>query len=351
MNNSTCDNDTVNFLVDPLDHSFCEIDRWFLIIQSIYLSIASILGIAGNVFILLLVLRYKFLRYQSMIVSLSIVISDLMIVFFVHLPGVISVSNGGWALGYEGCQAFGFIGFYFIYVRWLSMTVVCLDRFSFIIYPIHYAKCGKPYIITLTAAAWTAPLLMTIPSVTGDIGMYTFRPNIFQCSIHCDDNMLCFGIYIALYSLEMIFGVIIPSILYTIMYAISRHKRKQIQLGSHSNRTERPTQQWSKNDSRILTVYMLILMVLVITNIPIFIMQTMRRTEVYEKTPIWIHMLFADVFYATNFLNPLIIIRNRDIYKAIKSIFKTKRRMSIASYNSSRRSSTVSRIQISDVSV
>ena len=329
---------------------YCETKQWILVLQSIYLAAIILASSIGNLTILGLVIKCKVLHYRSMIVSMSVVVSDQLIVIFFHIPALISVSSGDWQFGNLSCQIFGIIGFYLIFTRWMSMAVLSLDRFSLMLFPFRYPKWSKPYLIILTTTAWVLPVLMLFPTLFG-VGEYTFRAGFSQCIINCSDDRTCFGLYVSLYTSQIILGAILPSSLYTIMYCISRNKRRMIQMGSHPNlRLSSPDSAWSSRDKRSLTTFVSILITLLMGNLPVYFLAVTRQTlaNFHMSLPVWSHMIIIDCFYATTLLNPLLIIRNRDISQAIRQIFNRSRSLSrrTASISTLRRSSIVQPIKI-----
>ena len=314
-----------SYLVDSgsLESLYCDTEDWILVLQAVFLAVVIVSSVIGNVFVLFLVVKYKALRYRSILVSLSAVISDLVMVFFFHIPALISVSAKGWVLGYEGCQLAGYVGFYLIYVRWMTMGVISLDRFSYIFFPFRYPRRSKPILIIMTITAWTVPFFMHIPTIFG-IGKYTFKPEYSQCVIDCETNKTCYRTYAAIFSIQVLIGAILPCVLYTIMYLYSRTKRRNVQLGSYPglNIAGNQIPRWSKRDLRALTTFVLVLLTLLLSNMPVYGISILRHSfpDSYENIPLWIHMLTTDLFYFTNILDPLLIIRNRDFYRAALSL-------------------------------
>lgn len=312
-----------SYLVDSLEPLYCDTEDWILVLQAVFLAVVIVSSIIGNVFILFLVFKYKVLRYRSILVSLSAVICDLTMVFFFQIPALISVSAKGWVLGYEGCQFVGYVGFHLIYVRWMTMAVISLDRFSYIFFPLSYPRRSKPVLIIMTIAAWTVPFFMHAPIIFG-IGRYTFKPGYSQCVVDCGTNRTCYGMYVAIFSIQVFVGAILPCVLYTIMYIYSCTKRQKIQLGSYPGLdiAENQVPHWSKRDLRALTTFVLVLLALLLSNMPIYAVSIMRRSfpDTYENIPFWMHMLTIDLFYFTGVLDPLLIIRNRDFYRATLSL-------------------------------
>lgn len=364
-------NRTCNFtpeqaaISDPIELPYCTAPDWVLILESIFLAAVVLGSIAANTFVLLLVLKHKSLRYRSIIVSLSAVISDLLLVFVFHLPALISVSAREWPFGGLGCTILGFVAFYLIYVRWMTMAVISLDRFFYILFPLTYANWSKPFLITLTINAWFTPFLLHVPSLFG-YGGYSFRPGFSQCTIDCSNDPNCYALFVMGFSLQFVIGAVFPTALYLAMYVISRTKRRRIILGSslqsmngvHSNgHALNKTQDlplhnytffsWSNKDIHALFTFLLVFVTLLLTNIPVYAITIMRRgfTEQYQQIPIWVHMLVVDLFYLSNVLDPILIMRNRDFRKAITLMLRKRvflretalRRASVASISSNNR--------------
>lgn len=348
MENLTECNANTSDLVDPIESTYCEVPNEVMTIQAIFLAAVTICSCIGNIFILSLVIKYKTLRYRSILVCLSLVVCDLFLVVFFHLPALLSVCYHQWILGYIGCQLFGYVGFYFIHVRWMSMAVISLDRFSFIFFPLSYPRWSKPYLIFLTIASWVIPILLTFPSLVFGKRRYTFRPGFFHCIVDCGEDKICYGMYDALLTLQLLLGAGLPSILYTIIYCYSRRKRNLIQMGSHDDLTVEGNlhiqSYWSKRDTRALITILLLLIALLLSSLPIYLLIYTRRvfTEFYQSVPIWVQMIVMDSFQISTLLDPLLIIRNRDIYEAIKMTINRSQQRS-RNKSTLRRSSVLSK--------
>ena len=342
MDNNTKCNFTAEqaAISDPIELPYCMAREWVLVLESIFLAAVVVGSTAANSFVLLLVIKHKSLRYRSIIVSLSAVITDLLLVLVFHLPALISVSARKWPFGKLGCTTLGFIAFYLIYVRWMAMAVISLDRFFYILFPLTYSNWSKPFLITLTINAWFTPFLLHVPSLFG-YGGYSFRPGFSQCTIDCSNDRNCYALFVLGFSLQFIIGAVFPTVLYLAMYVISRAKRRKIILGSsqlerngvegngHIITKHQPlplhhdTFSWSNKDMHALFTFLLVFVTLLLTNIPVYAITIMRRgfTEQYQQIPIWVHLLIVDLFYVSNMLDPVLIMRNRDFRKAITTMF------------------------------
>ena len=323
MNN--CNSSTIRFIA-KLEKPYCVLPPWVLNLQVSYLALNVTLSAVGNGFVLFLILRNKTLRYRSILVTLSCVLTDSLLVLLFHLPALVSAATREWPLGEVGCKVLGLVGFYLVYVRWISMATIALDRFCFISFPMSYARWSKPYLIVLTVLAWGVPLLMQVPSMVG-VGMYSFRPGFSNCFIDCGTDRVCYGVYAASISVQFVVGAFLPTGLYTIMYIFSRFKKRRIRMGSQLNISQRSSQlpqwHWSNRDIRALTTFLLVLITIMATNVPVYVLLLLRRpyTELYQQIPLWVHMIITDLFYASSFLNPLLIMRTREFRRATSRLF------------------------------
>ena len=327
-----------------VERPYCTASEWVLVLQSVFLAATVVSSLAGNSFVLLLIARHRSLRYRSITVCLSAVITDLLLVAVFHFPALISVSARRWVFGDLGCKAIGFLAFYLIYVRWMSMAVIALDRFFYILYSLTYDNWSKPFLIALTINAWIMPFILHIPSIFG-YGTFSFRPGFSQCTIDCGPDLKCYEMFVAGFSIQFLVGAILPTSLYLAMYAISWTKRrKKIIMGSSlqpvsengsnnnilsGHHLDQPLRRqtfnfWSNREIHALFTFLLVFVALLVTNIPVYSLTIMRRgfAVQYQNIPIWVHFIIIDLFYLSNVLDPLLIMRNRDFRKAIVQMFQ-----------------------------
>ena len=309
---------------DPLEPAICDNNRWIIILQAVFLSVVIISSFCANSFVLFLVAKYRSLRYMSMMVSVCGVIVDLLMTAFFHVPALISVAKGGeWIFGHTACQVIGVLCYYLVSVRWMIMAVIALDRFSYILFPLSYNSWSKPYIITLIISAWCVPMFMNLPSIV-QVGTYTYRTGFSQCILDCDQDTICKLIHFIVFTIMYAIGVIVPTCLYTVTAIIARMKHRRIRMGlqlSDGGETGAITQQdnrWTPSNMKGMAAFVLIFVSLIITNTPVFLMIMIRRSlpALYESIPLWAHVLIADLFYLSNVVNPLLILRNNDFTKA-----------------------------------
>lgn len=323
---------------NPIEVGYCTAPEWLLILETIFLAAVALGSTVGNSFVLFLVARTKALRYRSILVSLSVVVADLLLGILYVLVAMVNSVAREWVFGgVLGCTIIGYVVFYLLGVRWMVMGLISLDRFCYILFPLTYNRWSKPFLVVLTIIAWTIPFFFYLPATLGFVG-FAFRPAFSHCAVECGPNRICTAIVSAGFALQIVVGAVIPIILYTIMYVYSRIKKKRIRLGTQGNEREPrkrsigrlsivqlPT--WSTRDLNALVTFLLVFIVFLITNIPVFVVSVIRplQPELYMQIPLWAHFIYVNLFYLLNVADPVIIMRNHDFRKATTRLFCRQR--------------------------
>lgn len=326
-----------------IEPGYCTVPEWVVVLQAFVLALLVLGTLVGNSFVLFLVARYKALRYRSIIVSLSVVVADLFLGIFYITPALISASAREWVLGGEkGCIGLGFLAFYFLYVRWMAMGLIAVDRFCYILFPITYIRCGKPFLIILTCAVWAGPFGMHFPSLVG-YAKYSFRAGYSHCTLDCGSkaHQYCYIIFMTQFLVQLLIGLFVPGVLYVIMFCIGRAKRKHIRLGTMKDesgnykRIAVPS-KWSRRDINALFTFLFIFLALLLTNVPLYGLSILRRPvpALYRNVPLWGQWILVDLFYSSSMLDAVIVTRNEDFHRAIMQTFckrKLQRKRSLTS--------------------
>ena len=285
-----------------------------------------------NSYVLLLILKFKFLRYRAIIVTISVVVADLLLGFTYILPAVINASVRDWVFGGKlGCIIVGYIVFYLLGVRWMVMGLIALDRFFYILFPFSYVRWSKPFNIILTILAWFVPIFFNVLVFLG-LQDFDFRPGFSHCAVNCGPNGVCSSFVSTIFALQLAVGAILPIILYTIMYMYSRRKRQRIKMGTLIGEGERRQSVislpvvWSSRDMNAIFTFLLVFIVFLIANIPVYIVSILRpiASDLYSEIPLWSMFLIVNLFYMLNVLDPIIIMRNRDFRKASNKLLCRK---------------------------
>lgn len=296
-----------------------------LALHALCLSLIVLCSVAGNGLVLLLVARFKELRIRSTVVSLCMVLADLLFTLCYTFPAIVTTGKREWVFGQRGCQAFGFLASDLAITRWLTLSLLCLDRFCTVRFPFSYSRRGKWPMIVLACLAWIVPLVVSaIP-----IHVFTnfeLRENHPICLPTCQRQQmggLCRLYYSGIFTATFIIGTVIPVVLYSWLYHKSRKLSKSVKhkLGHHTVQTAsgilvpQPAEEYQtiKREKRATITFVLIFLTVVVTGTPGYLLQIIRSLSiaVHCKIPIYVHFIVIDFFLCAPMLTPLVIMRDR----------------------------------------
>ena len=332
--------------------NFDDVPTWLVALHGIVLSLLLLCSVVGNATVILLVIFHKNLHYRSIVVSLGLVAADSLVALEWNLSGLASTIAGEWPLGDVACTVFGTLHLCLLYVRWLEILAVTLDRFFIILSPFNYYQYSKPLQVLLTILAWIIPITIISTATALQVGVFRFRLTMTTCSIDCLGTNPCFSFYLGVFAVFVVVGGVIPTVLYSIMYCIGRRKRSSMKhaLGTQEVETEssttssadslggsipQPVRIPSKHnaklkdsDKRALITFFIIFVTLLVTQIPIFITSgALRNTNIFYQIPLWVHFVAMYAFLLSPVLTPIVIMRNKDFRKAFLSAINRTRTM------------------------
>ena len=204
-----------------------DLELWLRVLHGILGSTLLLCNTICSCAVILAISFNKKLHYPSAVMYLGLVIADL-ILSAIWLAQVITyLIAGRWQLGEGGCIHFGMILVWMLYVRWCEIAAVTFDRFLVAVLPFaKYKMFHKRFLVAATILAWVAPALLVLPSVFG-FGNLSFRPQLSACTVYCEQNYSCVGYYAMLFLIFQIIGVVLPFVLYVILYCIGRRKKRK----------------------------------------------------------------------------------------------------------------------------
>ena len=300
-------------------------------IHATVIGLIIVASVVLNSLVLILVARNKTLRYQSIVASLSIVVADLLITVIFHLSSFLSLMTQTWVYSSaDSCEAFSVLGLYLVYVRWAVLGVVAVDKFCNVRFPFRYSKYSKKILIALTVLAWFVPAVFSCLNFYPS--EYSFRGNVPMCIVAClasERTQFCNVFNTGALSLAIIWGGVLPSILYSWMYYRGYRLKKAVkvlgqlavnvsagvvELQPMANNTEQ-----SKETRAFITLVLLFLTNL-FTSIPQYVFLWLRPFDlcVFFRIPLPVHFLVTEIFLMSVFLDPIMIMRNKDFRMAFK---------------------------------
>ena len=301
------------------------------------LSLIVLLSLLANGLVLLLVARYKQLRCRSIVVSLSVVFVDILLTVTYTVPILITAAAKEWEFLDGGCVFFGTFSFQFLMTRWLIMAILCVDRFSTVRFPFSYKKYSKKILFVLTFLAWLIPFFFSIPTLShSGFGITEVRHNQPTCFVSCDHDdprgPICQLFYLIYITSVFLLGSVIPIGVYSWMYYKARKLRPTMLVLGHVSTqvasgaiVRQPVAEYHlpSREKRALATFVLIMVTVLVTGLPAYLMQVIRALnfDFHCRIPILIHYIFIELLVSASALDPLVIIRTKDFRTCIKLLF------------------------------
>ena len=117
------------------------------IIQAILAFIILLVSVFFNILLAMAIILYRRFLDKSLIVSVSILISNTAVSVFLNGGVFLTTVSQTWLLGYWGCQIFGVMAIGGSFSRWILVGLLSVDRFCRVFYPFRYARQEKKVLI------------------------------------------------------------------------------------------------------------------------------------------------------------------------------------------------------------
>ena len=226
----------INITDDPtLEPPYSDVPTWLRAVHALVATALMVVSILGNVLVLWLVVRNKQLQYRSIVASMGTVIVNISFSLVTNSQVLAGSITGEWPFGDKGCIAAGFFSTSFFYVRWLNICLIAVDRFLYIMAPFSYARNSKRLLVTLSVLVWTVPFLSNLAPLW--LGEFSYRSSLTFCAVECGADQACARIYITFFGVYLTIGMVVPTVLYVMLYCFGVKKRREMQreLGTQNN--------------------------------------------------------------------------------------------------------------------
>ena len=290
---------------------FCALDSpiypFLPILQSLFMTVYFVFGLALNGFLVFLVLRYEELRKREFALALQVVVADLMLVICFFPAVIITSPTGLWTLlGPTWCSLLGFVQAFFSSFRYTSMFLLAFDRFNMVFFPFVYPSLGNKIMVVLTTAVWVLSLLCAI--IPLGIQCYGFQVFNGFCAVSTTCTNAC-NIYryvqdFVLYTA----GAISPFTFYSLMFLKSRQMNNRITaIGSDSFADE--SNKRARRTFLLLFVSLIGCSVPLITSLFFMPLKNSRYPEIY-----WTYLgMGVTLVFTVVILDPLVIMKHQDV--------------------------------------
>lgn len=311
----TCAERTITVSASSSSPYSTRVDNTVRAFRATFFSLLTIFSLSFNFFVVYLIAKYKKLHTLSFSIALQVIIMDILIPPIVMFPILVTTSADGWVLGSQTCAAVGYLSFLLISTRTNMMLVLVMDRFLSVFLPYLYRKHKVKTAICLSALSWVFIISVNSLALPGILDCFGFLAS-FQtcfstqtCSEACGINGL---VYFASVDLPT---VIIPVVLYTILYFKARSLRNNTSTSPIITEEERRSQR------RATVTYFLLFVSLVAVVVPSSVTQAVI-TQLFsnEHPPAGLHIAqvvagaFSFLFVLTD---PIVIMRHGDVREII----------------------------------
>ncbi|XP_054847721.1 C-C chemokine receptor type 4-like [Eublepharis macularius] len=215
-----CEKDEVN-----------DFGSWFL--PTCYLLV-FLLGLAGNVLVILVLLKYKRLRSMTDIYLLNLAISDLFFVFALPFESYFEADE--WVFGTRLCKFFSWVYLTGFYSGIFFIMLMSIDRYLAVVHVVFALKARTVSYGTLTSlVVWLVAMTASIPGLV--FSESVSENNRFTCRPSYPKNDLKWKLFIPL---EFnILGLLVPftvmlfcytKILKTLWHCRNENKKKAVKM-------------------------------------------------------------------------------------------------------------------------
>ncbi|KAL4223069.1 Octopamine receptor [Mactra antiquata] len=141
---------------------------WYMIISTFSMIVMAILTIAGNVFVIGSIFKFKPLRTVPNFFIVSLAVADMLVAVLV-MPFHVSVNiTGIWIFGEVLCKIFLTSDVFLCTASILNLCIIALDRYWAIHDPLKYAqKRTIKRVLVMIGISWTLSGVISIPPVFG----------------------------------------------------------------------------------------------------------------------------------------------------------------------------------------
>ena len=299
---------------------------FFTLIQAILATVTILISIPINMLLIAAMIFYRKSQDKSIIISISVLISNTIVSVFVTGEIAITSIARSWLFGYWGCQIIAFIGT----SGWISGSIaiglVSFDRLCRVFWPFAYQRHEKKVVVTLVILSWTIAIIVSTLlwlcnslAVPGCVTIEAPEISVLETIV----------VYVVLAAIPIL-GLLFLGI---IMYCKARKLRQKIQVGSVM--AESPdmasTKEAQRRANRATLTYVLMMIAFIVVNIliitDIIVRVILHHLNVSTSIIVPIGFWFT-IFICSYVLGDVVIIltdkQQRNAVKKLLSKLKNK---------------------------
>ena len=295
---------------------------------AVAVSIELILTLSINLFVLIFTLCHpKTLKQPSIIFFTNFLLINLLIGILIMSSSVITAISGEWEFGETleeknaTCQFCGFIFGCTLQLIVLTLTVISVDRFLYIVKPLIYNRFMKTWVaVVVVVSLWIFSFLMQATPYLG-LGQYIFLASIGTCGflwVDQRDYLVCLSVFTSTCIM-----IIVATTLWTFFF--SRKFIQTIRQQHCTTELERDIHEhiYMQRIKKLFGIFGVLLTVTILTTVPATITAIVQGILGYEL-PISIYTVIFVLFLLNCVINPIVqSYFRRDVYEFIVYSYKT----------------------------
>ena len=300
-------------------------------IQVAFYLICLPFGVFLNLFVTVLILRFRKLQNVTFILALQVCTGDMLNAAIVFPTSAANAIADRYVFtGF--CATIGFAVFYLRIARIYLMLVLVLDRFCTVFMPFWYQRNKVKVIVPLSLGAWIWAFIISIIPVKGILDCYGFQRNTWACvpTNGCRHRNAC-SIYnstsVALSNTCNLVGLV----LYSILFYKAKKLRNKIAIAPQPDTSEEEraaAAQKLKRERRANITFLILFLALVGVGIPPFTFFVVGRPIITSlgvvPHPVYtVAGIIGRAFYPLlTIVDPIVVMRNEDFREASRKVLK-----------------------------
>ncbi|KAI6188796.1 G-PROTEIN-RECEP-F1-2 domain-containing protein [Aphelenchoides besseyi] len=289
---------------------------WFLlIVYTCFYAFVFVLGLIGNVFVLLAVVFHPQLRTTTDYMISSLALADLLIIFFCLPTTLLNNLLTEWQLGAIGCKLSTFINSTTSCASIFTLVAVTADRYLAICHTLKYAIWQPSYTLYVIFAIWITSAVLASPNlVLYDEVIYDLDPPngtlVARLCVSKQDSFLHFIV------VNLIIAFILPVILISVSYAlifitVSNHRSLAVDARIRDERVK----------LRVAQMMLTVIIVFMLCWTPLyglycyFFLASNRNSSLFHFASSVLRPIFQWLSLLSSSINPLIYIGYSQKYR------------------------------------